>query len=158
MKKHILFSNPSLYDKLKAKVITATIRTGYYIEKQSIKENETIDIVFKRGRITENLGLVKILAIREIKDIEALVDLAIMRTGYRNKTELCRALIRYLRYNTYFAKDFKTQYENKKITPCEFVKYLAYSGLYYITFEWLDKKRDLQLLLKLMKEEAVANA
>ena len=146
MKKEIKFSNPVLKEKLFNREVTATLRSAYFVEMRGVKVGETFDVIYRDGKTKPvNLGVVKIVAVEE-RDLKEVTQSELEEMGYETREDLCKALIRYFRYNTWFSRTEKSKYEEGELHPCEYAEYIV-PRLMLIRFKWLNKTRDLTKLI-----------
>ena len=141
----LIFSNHSLFKGLVNRTITASIRSHSYIERFGIREGFGADVIFKSRGKRINLGIVKINKITGVKSFRILSDSILKKTGYSDINSLCRAIIRFFRYNLWLYPTEKLKYSLGEMDPCELADML--SAFYLIEFEWLDKSRSLLSLI-----------
>lgn len=135
----LIFTNKKLYERLKNRQVTMTIRGETYIKRYNLHENAIVDVVYRyrrrrldkeknRVRIigkTENLGLVRITSIKEVI-ITNLTEEDARKCGYDSLDELINALRKYFRFQANMIDDHV------------FVK---------ISFEWININRSLDAMI-----------
>ena len=79
----IIFSNPKLLDKLRARQLTMTIRSEGYVKRNRIKEAAIVKIIYKRGSRKEFIGFAEVTKI-EKTTMKQLTSRDAEKCGYTN--------------------------------------------------------------------------